>query len=116
MANAETLVKDGNKESTKELLGAFRTIGSANLSIVLVLATLAARTPNFIPFWGAIASTVLLLVSLGLCIWLFLLVIRKLALELDDIIDLPDVKATAALAFAAFILGCGVLLATLVCA
>lgn len=91
-------MNDGNKESVKELLGAFRIVASADLSILLGVVAINSRRDDFRPSFGYVASLALLIASLSACIYLFLLCISKIAKEDEAIIDQRPVKLTAAAA------------------
>jgi hypothetical protein len=105
-------VKDGNKESTKELLAAFRFIAGAALS--LALATLA-----FVAKQGSDTSQLMLVslfsltISFLLSIYLFLLAIPMLRREEADIIKQPPIKYTSATSLLTFMVGTGTLAAYL---
>jgi hypothetical protein len=106
-------VKDGNKESTKEMLAAFRIISSADLSIILVLATAKTRAPNDISNWVVFLPGAAFSLSLAFCVHLFLLSIRRLSNETPAIIDLPEIKGTAIKSLVTFLLGILLLVTTL---
>ncbi len=91
-------MNDGNKESVKELLGAFRIVASADLSILLAAITINSRTASFTPTPAYCLSLWLLAMSLITSVYLFLVCIRKISLEAEAIVEQPPVKWTAAAA------------------
>ncbi len=91
-------MNDGNKESVKELLGAFRIVASADLSILLAVIAINSRTAGFTPSVIYCLSLLLLTTSLVACIYLFLLCIRKISLQAEAIVEQRPVKLTAAAA------------------
>lgn len=101
---------DGNKESVKELLGAFRIVASADLSILLAAITINSRTGNFTPTVAYCLSLFLLSTSLIASIYLFLLCIRKLSREAEAIVDQQPVKWTAAAALIMLIVATALLI------
>jgi hypothetical protein len=103
-------MKDGNKESIKELLGAFRIISSADLSIILAIVAAKSRIPDILADRIYISSIVALSLSLAGCIYLFLLAIRKIYFEEDAIIESRDVKTTAGLSLLLFLAGVFILI------
>ncbi|RWX78879.1 hypothetical protein EPK99_09895 [Neorhizobium lilium] len=94
---------DGNKESTKELLGSFRVIASADISIALALlvgATRFSETESGPLLWISISAFFL---SFLASVYLFLLVIPRLQHEKPKIIEMPPVKAIAAASLCLFL-------------
>lgn len=107
-------MKDGNKESTKEMLAVFRIIASAGLSLILLLATFKNRTPD-LSDWLVYPATLFFSASLLFCLYLFLQAITLLASETDAIIDQPRIKIPALAAMGLFMTGIASLLAALIC-
>jgi hypothetical protein len=105
-------MNDGNKESAKELLATFRTIGSIGLAAMLLFLGLAARGEVVFNLSSRIAIACLA-VSLALTVYLFLVVIHKIWREIDDIIDSPDVRRLSLLILASFSGGLLLLLVSL---
>lgn len=79
-------MRDGNKESAKELLSTFRLVAGAAVSIFLLFANLQIRgllyPTNTAIFIVGLAAQVL---SVSLCSWLLLLVVAKLHREDENI-------------------------------
>ena len=101
-------MRDGNKESAKEMLGAFMAIGGASLSIALVVTVGLAREYLLLNFYISIFSLFSLFLSFMSSIYLFLVTIPKLLNEEDapgGIINFPDVRYTAAFSLGTFLVG-----------
>jgi hypothetical protein len=98
---------DGNKESTKEMLNAFRSIASADLAIGLGLAAARTRYPESIGPVTLYLPGTLFAVSFLAAIYLFMLAISKLAEEEPDprIIEMQDIKGWAKTSFYSFLTG-----------
>lgn len=107
-------MKDGNKESIKELLSAIRTVVGIALSTLLVAIGLKARAE--FPIGDGFFYTSLALLGLSVIsgIYFFLLAILKIYHEEDEIIYLRDIRIVSLATIATFIggnlvLGCGLL-------
>ena len=95
-------MKDGNKESAKELSAIFRLTFTASISITLILFGLIAR--NQIEANKKIElSIILFIISAIINIYLFLLIVPKIYKEEENIIYTTSVYWTARLAMVAFI-------------
>jgi hypothetical protein len=104
-------MKDGNKESTKELLSTYRTLFAINVSGIFLVVNWVVRK-DFIPvttwlFWAGVGFWVF---SAAAMTYLFLLVVPKLANEEDAIIFQRPVLLTARWGFLTFLLGYGALM------
>lgn len=104
-------MRDGNKESSKELLSTLRTL------VALALALLVfASNRSLVPIVGRaeeclyIAFFVLSVVSIFLSIYVCLMVIAKLSSEIDEIVYQTDVLATSLASLISFVLACGILI------
>ena len=104
-------MRDGNKESTKELLSTFRTITAIALSLLIFSSnrSLAPLTSTLEQVLFAV-SFVLLTVSVATAIYICLIVIPKLLNEVENIIDQAEVRASSFVSLACFMLGCIVLI------
>lgn len=104
---------DGNKESAKELLATVRTIGGIGLAAILLFIGLAVRKEVvFTP--SSIMAVTLLVSSLILTVYLFLMVINKIYHEVDDIIGGSDVRRLSAMILATFVGGLIMFLVSLI--
>ncbi|MDQ8697295.1 hypothetical protein [Hyphomicrobium sp. LHD-15] len=108
-------MKDGNKESAKELLSTYRTLFAINVSGIFLVANWVVRG-EVVPittwlFWAGIGCWIL---SSVMMTYLFLLVVPKLANEENAIIFQRPVLATARWSFLAFALGYGALMLSVV--
>jgi hypothetical protein len=106
-------MRDGNKESVKEFLSAFRTLSSIAMSTILIIAGLRARHELLLTPWAFYSSIILLGASIVACIYLFFLVFPKIHEEEDNIIYLPDVRTVAVVASSSFFVGNILLIASL---
>jgi hypothetical protein len=99
-------MRDGNKESAKELLSTFRMVAGAAISIFLLFANLQIRgvlhPQNSVIFTVGLAAQVL---SVLLCSWLFLMVVGKLHREDEDIAYQVPTLVIGGGAMACFLLG-----------
>jgi hypothetical protein len=108
-------MKDGNKESTKELLSTYRTLFAINVSGIFLVVNWVVRK-DIVPvtkwlFWVGVGSWVF---SAAAMTYLFLLVVPKLANEENTIIFQRPVLVTARLGFLTFLLGYGTLVLSVV--
>jgi hypothetical protein len=89
----EPKMKDGNKESAKEVLSKFRSLFAICISGTFFVTTVVTRLPlekynTDLYSIGFVCSTLS-----SLCmIYLFLLIVQNLRDENDDMINIPDVK------------------------
>jgi len=96
-------MKDGNKESTKELLSTFRTLFALGGAVILLVIGL--RTRGFRFYSSDLLMDICLMaatVSLSLMVYLFFVVIGKVHREAEDIVYQPDVLALSMLALLLF--------------
>ena len=98
-------MKDGNKESTKEMLSSFRAIGGASLSILLASAAIRSKSPEYFSNYAFFTSSACFFASTCLSVYLFLITIPLLYNESPGIIWNPAVKRTAASCLLFFVIG-----------
>jgi hypothetical protein len=102
-------VDDGNKESTKELLGAFRIIASADISIALATLAFIWKSANRPADPLVTISIVCLTISFLASVYLFLLAIPMLNRQQANIIGQPPIKITSAVSLFLFLIGATIL-------
>lgn len=96
---------DGNKESAKELLGAFRIIASADISIALATLAFVWKSANTPADPLVTVSIICLTTSFLASIYLFLLAIPMLNRQQANIIGQPPIKITSAISLLLFVVG-----------
>lgn len=100
------MMKDGNKESAKELLATFRTLFALNASALFLVVNL--HTQDLLThasvgwFWLGIVLAGLSLLTM---IYLFLLAIPKLFREEDRIVYQSDIQFASAMSIFCFFVG-----------
>lgn len=103
-------MKDGNKESSKELLSTLRTVIALSLGLLIY-----ASNRSFVPISGWVeeilyyAFFIFSVASIALAIYVCLVVISKLSSEVDDIIYQDDVHKTSLASLISFVSSCGLL-------
>jgi cytochrome bd-type quinol oxidase subunit 2 len=98
-------MKDGNKESIKELLATFRALSGICLSVLILAMGLNARNELPLDHSLFLAVSILLVLSLICTVLLFLFAIPKIHDETDSIIYDLQIRALSFSAFLSFASG-----------
>ena len=97
-------MKDGEKESTKELLAFFRSIFTTDVSILLLSISLREKISITSPILFFISIS-FLLISAILCLYIFSTSVPKLFREESGIIYQIDIVLPGLAAIGAFVIG-----------
>lgn len=107
-------MRDGNRESAKELLSTIRINVSISISTVLVASGLWARHELPIPWLCFIVSTSALCISIIVAIYTFYLAIVKFHNEDEGIIYSQDIWVCSVVNLLFFIVGQAMLIFSLI--